>query len=310
MDMDTKAHTHALSVKHMRKILNKIYNIPTRETNKLNRLHLCVILNRIGYNARNHIGVVLRNSNNSCYIDATLLALFHPVITWRCKNLWYDYVFKKGTEYVSTRSELNTILFNIKSAFRDVCVESMTCTALRTLFKNHPFDFPDNEWLRTQMDPSDVIGMIERVFDVPSRNVLMNGNETVKTGLIAYSIMPYMLEQYKTLDEYVDDQNPRLIRSNFMYVQIYRNAGTHKVRSPFTCPPKIHGLDLISAIIHLGVSNNHGHYVAMLRVDDATWMYCDDMDARMVPFCHSDLYSFRDGILVTCGVGFLYASIK
>ena len=205
----------------------------------------------------------------------------------------------------------------------------MTCTNLRRMFDKYPSNFnrtEQNEWLHSQQDTVDVVAMLEHIFNVPARNIFQTGffsdgskKKDERTGLIGYTILPYMLQEHTKFSDIYPNAERKLKKSDFLYIQIYRNVAEEKsytnqrkLKNPFTVPIEMEGMQLVSAIIHIGGSSKHGHYVAMLKISNTQWLYYDDLaiDERMgEPFDASQLFTFKNGILKTNGIGYLYIPI-
>ena len=323
---------HSLSKLEMIDILLNKYQMSKQDLLKSTRKELCLLLFKKNY-SKAFYDSPLKNTRNSCYIDASLLALLHPIVTLGVSNFWYKSILRAKADdspiHSKIRIELQKILLNIRTSFRGsgyVGGLSGNVTNLRKLFASYKVDnwnqTQQNEWLHTQMDPIDVIGMLEHVFDIPDRNIFSSGffrdgkpKKDERVGLVGCPIMPYMLKKADKSVSNLSDFLPiyreetvdrRLKKTRFLYVHIYRNVNGSKTTKPFIAPMKINGLLLVSAIIHMGSSTECGHYVSMLKIGKDQWVYCDDMVDKMEVFHESKFYTHKGGMVKTSGVGFLY----
>lgn len=337
-----------LSKSEMVYILCSKYNIAKKDVIKLKREELCSRLFKNKY-TKDFYYSPLRNNCNSCYIDAALVALFHPIVTMGVSNFWYNRIFKEDNNtphHINhIRVELKKVVLNIHTSFKEgnggyggyggYGENGMKCgsvSKLRKLFASYKSDIhglPDtwnqtqqNEWLHAQMDPIDVIGMLEHTFKIPNRNVFSMGyfkngkpKKDERVGLMGYSILPYMLQNKNKLSDffpiYIDENvDRRLKKSKFLYVHVYRNLNGVKTTKPFIAPMEISDMYLVSVIIHIGSGVESGHYVSMLKIGKDQWVFYDDMSEKMEVFFQSDLYkaSKIGDVIKTSGVGFLYCS--
>lgn len=322
---------NAISKLEMIDILYNKYKMSKKEVTKMDRKELCSHLLKKKY-SKEFYDSPLKNKRNSCYIDATLMALLHPVVTMRESNFWYNHILKgnesNNNQVNQIREELQNIVLKIHTSFRGNGGNGGNVNSLRKLFASYNHDTWNqtqrNEWLRTQMDPIDVIGMLEHIFEIPNTNVFSMGyfengkpKKDEKVGLVGYSILPYMLERKNCklsdfLPKYTEEHVDRsLKKSKILYVHIYRNMNGVKTNKPFTAPMEINGMQLVSAIVHLGSGVDSGHYVSMLKISKDQWVHYDDMDDKMEVFKQSDFEnrSERGKMVKKSGVGFLYIQL-
>jgi monomeric isocitrate dehydrogenase len=97
-----------------------------KDATKMKRKELCSHLFKKKY-SKEFYDSPLNNTRNSCYIDATLMAILHPIVTMGESNFWYNHIFKEVEQVESNnnndqinqiRAELKNIVLKIKTSFR------------------------------------------------------------------------------------------------------------------------------------------------------------------------------------------------
>lgn len=190
--IDTLQH---LSVQEMK---DKLYYI--KKIHKLNRLQLCIeILKqkhiKIKKSPTNNLelGFIAYDNKNSCYIDTTIMALFHrPKVKWINDNFFknelpHSQYFSLYQTTDNIRQELQTIYKNLHSIKQDI-----KCSNLRNLFsifdKQYKIAYNVNpekiEWIRSQQEPNDILNILLRIFKIPPtikiRQVFKKSKQTDK----------------------------------------------------------------------------------------------------------------------------------
>jgi hypothetical protein len=172
MPCGTKKKTGAtglegMKVDELKEHVKTAYPYLTKVKN-MKRKELCELLEK---DCPNLGGLV--NKQNSCYLDSTLVGLFHAVNPYVRK-----YIFDKNLEY--TDPELQESSLAIQKMLRGVYGainkgNKGACTSLRNAF--HKFDkrsaslgarLETLDWKTSQLEPADVIKILIRVFDIPS----------------------------------------------------------------------------------------------------------------------------------------------
>lgn len=194
-----------LSVIDMKKKLEGI----VKNVNKLNRQELCQELYKImskqptkkkiikktllikeyqnenvEKKISNTFGFINYDGSNSCYIDTTIMALFHRPSKY-IKNLFIKTLVDKNDKLYtiknSIHNELSTIYKNLHKP-NQIAENNTKCSHLRSLFSN--FDnqyknlynnvkFEQIEWIKTQQEPRDVTDMLLKIFN-PLKNLKVN----------------------------------------------------------------------------------------------------------------------------------------
>lgn len=243
--------------------------------------------------------------NNSCYIDATLLALFHEG-----SNYITD-IFEKPTTF--RYKSLNEVAKDINNALHDLRtslhskVNITICRNIRVLFKK--FDslyrrYVDKSinninWTQTQLEPRDVFDILNRLYNIPNditkySHIRNNINED-KVSLLdvsltaidlkantIYDIGDMFPERKNTLRMDDGDITQKITYENAkaLYVNIERNFGNlEKIDTYIEVPTQIktinNTLECVSLIIHYGGVKG-GHYTTLIKHNNV-WYEYDDM---------------------------------
>lgn len=116
--------------------------------------------------------ILINNKKNSCYLDSLLVALFHD------DNKYIKSLFFNSSFINHKNDELNKISINIKKELIDIYeyIQNINnekkinyCKNLRKLFQNfYDIKFPDNDidWINEQLEPYDVINILNNIFDI------------------------------------------------------------------------------------------------------------------------------------------------
>lgn len=244
----------------------------------------------------------LKYNNNSCYVDSTLLALFHGNNQWIKRN-----ILKKSRDSFEKYHNKNDILIEHAKTIQQELIDIyngniQSCSNLRSLFERFDNEyskynrFERIEWRRTQQEPRDVFNMLMRIFPIPDSIVLtVNGNERRESFSSPY-IPAFELHNKKVLalkdyfPEYQDATKIRYLSAPFICFNIERNFLDRKMNTKVLFPEKLNALQdpcclqLQAVIIHNGNDVKHGHYTCLLRNNNAWYLY-DDMSNELEFVC-------------------------
>ena len=307
-----------MSANELQQLLIKRYS---DKVSKMNRSLICSELESIATTS-----LPLYNENNSCYIDAVLVALLYPILTHGCTLTWYKYLLKRKIDSenaILIRNELLDVLQNIEHISKMEDADHKTCTNIRKIFKkyknynkNH-----DNEWIRAQQDPVDVIYMLEHIFEIPDVNEFdLSNNSKEKSSLIGIQIQPYTLKYndnvlFRQVFPSFKDPDTKIkrtyVKGSMIYIQINRNFNNdEKIKKEFKPSRKSKLFVLQSIILHIGNQPTSGHYVSVMKVNSKTWVYYDDLSDKLEYFSDKDLFTYKNGIVLANCTGLLYIRPK
>ena len=269
------------------------------------------------------------DGNNSCFIDTALMSIFYK------KNQWIDkYILNRDPIDMNTKQrKILKELKKLVSLIRDSDFnKNTTCSTLRTLFENYDENYNNNfkiEWENTQNEHTDVIKLLEHIFDIPNTTIYKEKRKTskrfalVKHSLTGAHITSYQLYNKKVVKmssffpDYTDidtETTYNFIDAPILYFNVQRNyLDEKKLYTKFKPPMSIitkneRTLQLVSIIIHKGSRPISGHYVGLLKTndDDDHWFYYDDMEKSFKVVKESDIFKFDEQLVLRNGVGFVY----
>lgn len=269
------------------------------------------------------MNVLLTYSNNSCYFDSAIIALFHPLYTnASLHTLWfYKSIFKQKLDNHKAEEiqhEIKNIISNSFNIHTHQICRRNTSKRLRNMFQNYDAHYNKihiMEWTMEQNDPTDVIYMLEYIFNIPNKIKFKNNENIERSGLIGLSVPVYLLMKNVKFEDlfpnFVDSETKikrKFVKGSMLYVQVHRNfMDSRKITSEFKPPVKIHDMTLVSIIIHIGSFPTQGHYVTLFKQNNSKWIYYDNMDLNVKYVDNTDIFTFNSNIVTTNGVGFLYA---
>ena len=243
---------------------------------------------------QHRLGYLHYDGSNSCYIDSTLTTLFFRDIDWVRTHILEKTV--TSPEAVAIQDALRDLYTTVNTVGK-----SEKCSNLRKLFKAyddaHPPGMSPKEWVSTQQEPSDVLNLLIRAFNIPDDATWKIHSDTEdRTELRSFAIqldaaelksmkelhlkniLPIQTETFDREGHGTYKKISTLVKADFFVVNISRNyMNTTKVKTPVTPLESLLSLECISIILHHGASPRSGHYTAMLKSDDGTWYHYDDM---------------------------------
>lgn len=280
----------ALSVSDMRQMLkSKGVSYAT----KLKRAELCEEVLK----EANKPTLLEYDGRNSCFIDSTLMSLFHsdhPYIR--------RIIFKKRLPF-EKHPELHTLTKQIQLELQKIYNKNTTtCSILRRLFAQFDKEYARTmrskgeaiEWLATQMEPFDVVNMIIKIFNVKDDVDIIVNKDKRKTNFNGVVIPAFDLarsedktiELKKYIPVHKDVTTIKYISAECLIVNIQRNFMDSKVFTNFSFPRSIKikddtRLNVHSIIVHHGQSTQSGHYTAFLKdPKHDMWYHYDDIGTQ------------------------------
>lgn len=330
-----------MTAQQMRSALLAPDAIPASVLRKMSRSELCELIV-----AREALAGRLQPlgwNSNSCYIDSLLMALFHR----RCR--WLDRHVLHGTpthvSYGGAHEELLSIVRHVRGDRMDGMHHVRTCGALRRLLAGRAFaqhnDLHDNEWLHAQQDPIDVVEILQEIYKLPNNVVFaektrsMTRARTVKRPFQSVYVSVHSLTRpgglkwgqiFPRNTDADTGTESMFLDAPFLYVQLHRNkhddglvnfTDSARVKTRFAPPAVIathkgrRTLQMVSIVIHQGMSGTSGHYTALLKQSTGEWVYYDDMDARyeLAGLTLEHALAFKGGLALHNAVGFVYMAL-
>ena len=255
---------------------------------------------------------MLTFDSNSCYLDCTLMALFHrPNVLWTQKLLNTAHLRKFSTKLAkqadNTAKELLAVYNTIHQQGK-----TMSCTELRSAL--HDFDElyyktyktatrDDVEWKETQQEPRDVINVLQRLFNITDDvNVEFTGSDgDINKRKLGFAdvIVPsaYLKVNEKVrLDDFIPvtfdpetKTKKKYVNASVLWVTFERTYAVDgdldnqiKLNTQVYPMEKItlekKKLECVSIIIHHGNSPHIGHYTCLIKHSkEEVWYHYDDM---------------------------------
>lgn len=308
-------------------MIDEIKNLDPKTKVSLNtpRLSLCKMLFIL--RLKHSKQPIRYDGNNSCFIDTVLMSIFHK------KNKWIDrHILDLNP--INLNKKQRAILKELKilvTHIRDVEFNNtITCSKLRTLFKNYDKKYNnmfDIEWENSQNEHTDVIKLLEHIFDIPDamtykeKTVTGERFRTVKHSITGAHIASYHLYNRNFIKfssffpDYTDEDTKteyKFFDAPFLYFNVQRNyADTEKLytifKPPLSITTKKCTLFLTSIVIHKGSRPTSGHYVGLLKTnDDDNWLLYDDMQNSFKVVKETNIFKFDNKLVLRNGVGFVY----
>ncbi len=324
-----------LSVKEMKEILKGVKNI-----NKMTRKELCIELLRQKSNKKLEIivkkllsskkttknidsikrdeyknekqvnlGYINYDGHNSCYIDSTIFALFHTPNKWINKTFFRNKL-PDDSQLYSISTEIRQV---VKSIYSDLHTgeKSLKCSNLRQLFatfeKTYNSKFKtvrkenQTKWLSRQQEPSDVLNILMKIFNIkPDVDIMISSKTTkrtektffnspiidvgeLKTNKIVYikNYIPLLSETYDLDNGSKYTKTTKIINANVLFINVSRNyLNIEKIKTPVIPQEYIElsqKLNCVSILLHHGNNTKTGHYTCMFKYYKK-WYHYDDLN--------------------------------
>lgn len=330
----------SMTTEDMRKLIKRTLahdKLTLKGISKRTRSELCVTIQSKGLIIKTYLhGFLSNDGHNSCFLDSFLTSF---LIIKRHKFIRDNYLnadIKHGSnpKLQQIAKDIQSELINI----RNYLIKSPTApthisqSTLRQKFKEfeqlykstYNTKYQSVEWLHHQNDPSDVIDILNRVFNV---------KETIKTNTypLAFNGIRIFVADRQDSDsvklkdyvpmtkEYISDINKTIITeyksADLLYIGVDRNyLNQHKSKCSvkpsmtITLPDNAKPLKLRALLIHIGDSVNSGHYVALLRIRNK-WIYYDDMTTcyKLMSLRTRELFDHNGQYYLRNCAGFIYA---
>lgn len=229
----------------------------------------------------------LNFDNNSCYLDSTLMALFHGNSEWIHRN-----ILEKNMNSVHLgNTQLRGIAHKIQNELKAIFYGTTSkCTKLRALFdefyKTSGTKFKGEnevEFTKSQLEPIDVVTILSSVFVIPD-DIDAKLNSDGSERKVPFSLTGIDPQKAKVVDITKIDDNLMFVNAEFVCVHIMRNKNGTKLTNSVTFPERIdlqnNSLNLQSIILHVGNGANSGHYTCLIKKSNGWYLY-DDMGSKL-----------------------------
>ena len=280
----------------------------------MTRQEMCEMLYRF-YNAPK---LVLSNTQNSCFMDALLVCLFFNrtiMLEWL-----YTHIFQKkftGEFQKEMSRELLHIFTYMYRPWDNKSMDSVTNKVesasvknVRNIFQKFQKRHKSFTHLKlcAQNDPDELLSMFLAFFEIPDDVKIYveksNGRTSYQSApLNFFRILPFAFFENKSSSAalrpshvfpemqvseresafYVDSQ------SDIIYIPVHRSIGHEKITDSVEIEDHLHvpwlsprhqTFLLFAMIVHLGSDPLSGHYIAMVRGDNAQWYVYDDLERK------------------------------
>jgi hypothetical protein len=266
------------------------------------------------------LGFLNYDGSNSCYIDTSIMSLFHTP---------------------------NNILKELIVLYNDLHKNSnknAKCSRLRSLFSSFDNQYKkrnkgmDNiDWINSQQEPRDVINMLLKIFDikrtikvrVTTKSLVRIEDRWFNDPIINFDVLMskriiYLKNYFPiTTEIYTLENNERfkkineIMDANFLFININRNfMNETKVITP-VIPEEYLTLSnkkqllCTSILIHHGSTTYSGHYTCAFRYfKDGKWWYFDDMmNKYKLIGSFSDVLEWNNGYIKKNMVSIVYLNL-
>lgn len=336
---------HHLSVTDMKKALVEVPGV-----SKMTRKELCekMLAKQEGKLPPN-LGFIHYDGHNSCYVDTMIFSLLHtPRLKWIRENL-----IKRVIPF-PVNSELHDIVKNVQLTLQTMYENihkkdspSLSCSRLRKLFA--AFDDVYNKkkpgrnlkWLQHQQEPTDVINILMKMFDIKPDVKTRLVSKTEKRTDVLYFNSPFIdvgelkskrivnMKDYipKHTDKFQLDngdmfkKQTSIFHANVLMINVVRNyLDIEKVTTPvipvnkFTlCMTRSSQqckkvMKCVSILIHHGTVKG-GHYTCIFRYyKDDKWYHYNDLSPTFeyIGSNISDVINWKNGLAVKNMVACIY----
>ena len=219
-------------------------------------------------------------SNNSCYIDSVMytLSLVGPDIVGDIRP----------DADINVAREMQT------------AVRSLDIPKMRELMQRVD---ANNDWLRAQQEPHEVISLLDRLFELPqtirTRETVYGSDDennrklgsdtrrhthfaTIEIGADEDKELQLTTDVTVEVKDWEFTHRTTVLQHSidgFAMIHISRNNRGTKSNARITPPRRFGGVELKAVIVHIGSDVNAGHYVSYIR--DGVWFLYDDMKTTM-----------------------------
>jgi hypothetical protein len=197
------------------------------------------------------------------------------------------------------------------------------------------FNSRDN-WTRKQIDIYELLNFLSIIFNFKSKRMIkiIEGDNKLYSNFIieipSYELMgkrefkiseviPIKKERYELDDEnkyrnsrgelvsYYEKKKEYIKSKSFIYIQLYRNIGSEKLKTRIEYPEEIKlrenskSMRIKSLIIHIGDTVNSGHYISIIK-DGDKWYRYNDMESEIKEIGDKDRKRYKKNI-----VGLIYS---
>jgi len=287
-----------------------------KENDDMTRQEMCHMLYRF-YNAPK---LVLSNTQNSCFMDALLVCLFFSrsiMLGWLYRHIFQKH-FSDGFQKEMSRELLHMFTYMYRPWDRSVesasdKVESTSVKKVRHIFQKFQKHHNSFTHLRlcTQNDPDELLSMFLTFFEIQD-DVKIYVNKTSR-GSSSYQRAP--INFFRILPFVFFENNQQAVRpslvfpkmqvseresvyyvdgqSDIIYIPVHRSLGHEKITDPVEIEDRLHvpwssprhqTFVLFAMIVHLGSNPLSGHYIAVVKGDDAQWHVYDDLERKKDAF--------------------------
>lgn len=310
------------------------------------REELCDVLRqkKTPASLRVRLGFLRNDGRNSCYMDALVTSLFHR------RNAWLEnIVFRKPLDpkLAAPAQDVRQALLEVQRRVLGKATEAPTPSGCRNLRKSlKAFDAAYDkgrtgreavEWMRTQLEPLDVVSALLRVFPFPS-NAILQQTSNHKHVAATLTRAPFNALSIDAGDLYgkkvVHMQHfvPRrrehrggrridvieLVRAPPMLLVSVMRAflEEQKLTTAVVPLPELHvpgaHLECVSILLHHGLRADAGHYTAMIKAaHNQLWYHYDDLGSyyQLVGYW-KDVLQWRERFVLRNCVGFVYVRAR
>lgn len=286
-----KAEVGSLKSKTVKDMREELRLKGVQGVDRMNRTLLCKKLQEHVLN----IPFLQNDGHNSCYLDSTLVGLFHSDHPWISKT----FLSRTRIRHHKNHTRLYDIAKSIQDELTNMFVRQTrhSCKGLRLLMeqfdaeysKIHGNVFERVDWRRSQQEPRDVFNVFERIVKIPN-DVDIRVNRDKRAVTYAAPFVPSSdlkvagrqpVDFFKYFPVYKDVSTTRYDAANVIAFNVERNYLNTKVKTPFIFPAHVAKLQisLKTIIIHHGQSITSGHYTAMI-CKGVSWYHFDDMNMK------------------------------
>ena len=227
-----------------------------------------------------HIYKVLEYGSNSCYFDAFIVAMFHFIHPKMSSKKYFICLL--------TRCTKAKVSIDMIHEFLDVSQGKKNVSKLRRMFQNLDDYDDDRNWLEDQLEPFDIILILERLFEFPldiefTTDNLTNGESPIvrKASFAGFIISAWEYDNVVFSSTMVSGHiESKITKADMLWVHVTRTSGTSKTNNVIIPSATIQvgnkELELVSVVCHHG-SVGGGHYITYFK-KKSKWYCFDDMD--------------------------------
>ena len=335
------------------KILEKMNN------SSFNSIHSSIHNSSSSNSLSNNLGLgfIQYDGKNSCYIDTTIFSLFHNShISW-VKHVF----FKKQLPFAETNLKLHELCGQIRDTlwgiYKDLHLKGedkspMMCSRLRqqfAAFSNHINSKHDvgkgvnMKWLSKQQEPTDVVNILMKIFDIQSdiktriitktekrTDILPFNSPFIDIGELKSKKIVHMRDYIpKSVDTFELEDGTKykkvtqIIQAKLLIVNVLRNfLNIEKVMTPVIPEEELRVcavrkgekckkiLHCISMMIHHG-SAKGGHYTCVFKHQkNGQWYHYNDLaDGYEFIGDFAEVLKWKNGLVPRNLVNCVYAKL-